>query len=230
MRRPRVALLNAAHDPEDTTRNFRRELDADLVEFHAKSGELPESGCRDFDAVVVTGSRSSVYWDDDWIAPLVDYVADAHEAGVPVLGVCFGHQVLAEALGGTVEDMGAFELGYREVDRTGDDPVFAGVPETFTTFTTHGDAVTELPPGATLLAENDYGVHAFRVGDSVGVQFHPEYDNETAERIAREKDVDEARREDVLAGITPEAYDAACETKRLFENFTSGLAPSAASD
>jgi GMP synthase (glutamine-hydrolysing) len=230
MRRPRVALLNAAHDPEDTTRNFRRELDADLVEFHANSGELPESGCRDFDAVVVTGSRSSVYWDDDWIAPLVDYVADAHEAGVPVLGVCFGHQVLAEALGGTVEDMGAFELGYREVDRTGDDPVFAGVPETFTTFTTHGDAVTELPPGATLLAENDYGVHAFRVGDSVGVQFHPEYDNETAERIAREKDVDEARREDVLAGITPEAYDAACETKRLFENFTSGLAPSAASD
>jgi GMP synthase (glutamine-hydrolysing) len=224
MSRPRIALLNAAHEPSETTRNFRRELDADLVEFHAKSGELP-AGHGEFDGVVVTGSKSSVYWDDGWIPPLVDYVAAAHDDGVPVLGVCFGHQVLAEALGGTVEDMGAFELGYREIEQTtDDDPLFEGVPGTFTTFTTHGDTVTELPPGATLLAENDYGVHAFRVGQSVGVQFHPEYDNDTAERIAREKDVDEDRRDEVLAGITPEAYDAACETKRLFENFTGGLA------
>ena len=230
MNRPRIALLTAAHEPEETTRNFRRELDADLVEFHAKGGELPDRQPGAFDGLVVTGSKSSVYWDDDWIPPLVDYVAAAHDADVPVLGVCFGHQVVAEALGGTVEDMGAFELGYREVERTADDPVFAGVPETFTTFTTHGDTVTDLPPGATLLAENDYGVHAFRVGDSVGVQFHPEYDNETAERIAREKDVEADRREEVLAGITPEAYDAACEAKRLFENFTSGLAASAAGD
>ncbi len=223
MSRPRIALLNAAHEPAETTRNFRRELDADLAEFHAKSGELPTH--HEFDGVVVTGSKSSVYWDDDWIPALVDYVAAVHDAGVPVLGVCFGHQVLAESLGGTVEDMGAFELGYREVEQTVDaDPLFESVPETFTTFTTHGDAVTELPPAATLLAKNDYGVHAFRVDQSVGVQFHPEYDNETAERIAREKDVDEDRRDDVLAGITPEAYDAACQTKRLFENFTSGLA------
>jgi GMP synthase (glutamine-hydrolysing) len=231
MNRPRIALLTAAHEPEETTRNFRRELDADLVEFHAKGGELPDRDPDAFDGVVVTGSKSSVYWDDDWIPALADYVADAHDAGVPILGVCFGHQLLAEALGGTVEDMDAFELGYREVERTTDDPILEGVPETFTTFTTHGDAVTDLPPGATLLAENDYGVHAFRAGDSVGVQFHPEYDNETAERIAREKDVDEDRCETVLADITPEAYEAACETKRLFENFTDGLvAESAAAD
>jgi GMP synthase (glutamine-hydrolysing) len=228
MSRPRVALLNAAHEPADTARNFRRELDADLAEFHAKSGELPAH--RDFDGIVVTGSKSSVYWDDDWIRPLVDYVADAHDAGVPVLGVCFGHQVLAEALGGTVEDMGAFEIGYREITQTASDPIFAGVPEEFLTFTTHGDAVTDLPPDAELLAENDYGVHAFRVGQSVGVQFHPEYDNETAKQIAREKDIDEDHRAAVLAGITSENYARACETKRLFENFTSGLEPRAAAD
>jgi GMP synthase (glutamine-hydrolysing) len=228
MSRPRVALLNAAHEPADTARNFRRELDADLAEFHTKSGELPAH--HDFDGVVVTGSKSSVYWDDDWIQPLVDYVADAHDAGVPILGVCFGHQVLAEALGGTVADMGAFEIGYREVTQTASDPIFDGVPESFLTFTTHGDAVTDLPPDASLLAENDYGVHAFRVGQSVGVQFHPEYDNDTAEQIAHEKDIDEERRDDVLAGITPENYARACETKRLFENFTSGLARRPAAD
>jgi len=228
MSRPRLALLNAAHEPADTARNFRRELDADLVEFHAERGELPEHF--EFDGVVVTGSRSSVYWDDDWIPRLVEYVADAHDAGVPVLGVCFGHQVLAEALGGTVEDMGEYEIGYREVERTRDDPIFEGVPESMTVFTTHSDAVTGLPPGAELLAENDYGVHAFRVGDSVGVQFHPEYDNETAEELTRNKDLSDEREADVLAGITPENYAAACEAKRLFENFTAGLAASRAAD
>ncbi|MFC3477794.1 type 1 glutamine amidotransferase [Halobacterium litoreum] len=228
MSRPRVALLNAAHEPADTARNFRRELDADLVEFHAERGELPENV--EFDGVVVTGSRSSVYWDDDWIPRLVEYVADAHDAGVPVLGVCFGHQVLAEALGGTVEDMGEYEIGYREVERTRDDPLFEDVPESMTVFTTHSDAVTRLPPGAELLAENDYGVHAFRADHSVGVQFHPEYDNETAEELTRNKELSDEREADVLAGITPENYAAACEAKRLFENFTAGLAEARAAD
>ena len=228
MTRPRVALLNAAHDSTHTTRNFRRELDAELVEFHAVSEELPED--TDYDGVVVSGSRASVYYDEAWIDPLVDYVADVHDAGVPLLGVCFGHQVIAAALGGDVATMGEYEIGYREVEVTTDDPLFDGVGDSFTVFTTHSDTVAELPPGAQLLAENDYGVHAFRAGESVGVQFHPEYDNDTAERIAREKDVEEARREEVLAGITPEAYDAACEAKRLFENFTSGLASPAAGD
>ncbi|WP_336035617.1 type 1 glutamine amidotransferase [Halobacterium yunchengense] len=246
MSRPRVALLNAAHDPADTTRNFRRELDADLAEYHVQRGEFPAPvGDADgsaatggppterceFDGVVVTGSRSSVYWDDDWIPRLLEYVADCHDAGVPVLGVCFGHQALAAALGGRVDDMGEYEIGYREVERTADDPVFEGVGETFTAFTTHSDAVVDLPEGADLLAENDYGVHAFRVDQSVGVQFHPEYDRETAERITREKDeLSPAREAAVLDGITAENYDAACEAKRLFENFTSSLGEPRAAD
>jgi len=229
MNRPRVALLNAAHDPTDTTRNFRRELDAELVEFHAADGDLP--GDHDFDGVVVTGSRSSVYWDEKWIDALVAYVADCHDAGVPVLGVCFGHQVVAAALGGRVADMGEYEIGYRSVERVADDPLFDGVGETFTAFTTHSDAVVELPPGARLLAENDYGVHAFRLGESVGVQFHPEYDTDTAASVTTRKDdlADERKRE-VLDGITAQNYAAACEAKRLFENFTQSLVPARAAD
>jgi len=229
MSRPRIAVLNAAHDDANTPRNFRRELDADLAEFDANAPELPES-VEGFDGVVVTGSRSSVYWDEQWIEPTAAWVREAVDAGLPCLGVCWGHQLLAHALGGEVAAMGEYEIGYREIEHGGDSRLFEGVDERFTAFTTHSDHVVELPPGAALLAENDYGVHAFRVGDSVGVQFHPEYDNETAERIAREKDVEADRREEVLAGITPEAYDAACEAKRLFENFTSGLASPAAGD
>ncbi|GAA0264439.1 type 1 glutamine amidotransferase [Halobacterium noricense] len=248
MNRPRVALLNAAHDPTDTTRNFRRELDAELVEFHAADGDLPDSHDYDgvpgsdatggssnerceFDGVVVTGSRSSVYWDEDWIDPLVAYVADCHDAGVPVLGVCFGHQVVAAALGGRVDDMGEYEIGYRRVERVADDPLFDGIDETFTAFTTHSDAVVDLPPGAQLLAENDYGVHAFRLGESVGVQFHPEYDTETAADVTtRKDDLGDERKQDVLDGITPENYAAACEAKQLFANFTQSLVRPKAAD
>jgi len=219
MTRLRFALLNAAHDGANTRRNFRRELDADLVEFDATAGHLPEH--TDFDGVVITGSRSSVYWDEPWIPPLVDYVAEAADADVPILGVCYGHQVVAEALGGRVAGMDGFEIGYNEIRHRGDE-LFDGIGEEFTAFTTHGDAVVELPPGATVIAENEHSIHAFRDGGCWGVQFHPEYDVETAREVADGKRdrLGDARVDAVLESITPAAYDDACEVKALFDNFT----------
>ncbi|WP_435177005.1 type 1 glutamine amidotransferase [Halorussus sp. AFM4] len=217
MSRLRIAFLNAAHDGTDTRRNFRRELDADLVEFDATGGELPET--LDFDGVVVSGSRSSVYWDEEWIPPTKAWVREAIDAGLPCLGVCWGHQLLADVLGGEVADMGEYEIGYREVEHTGDSRLFDGVDERFTAFTTHSDAVVELPPGAEEIATNDYGVHGFRKDRAFGVQFHPEYDPETAERVTKGKDLDDDRLAAVLSGITEENYRAACEAKLVFENF-----------
>ena len=218
MTQPRIALLNASETPS-TIRNFRRELDADLVEF-AVHEEMPDTF--GFDGAVITGSRASVYWDEPWIDPLVEWIGTAVERGMPVLGVCFGHQVLADALGGTVEDMGSYEIGYRDVE-LGDDPLFAGVESPATVFTTHSDAVTELPPEAEQIAENDYGVHGFRVGNAVGVQFHPEYDPATAREVASGKDLPDERIERVLEGITETNYAAACEAKALFENFVGSV-------
>ncbi|MFB6079515.1 MAG: type 1 glutamine amidotransferase [Haloferacaceae archaeon] len=218
MSRLRFALLDASHS-ESTRRNFRREVDADLVEFAANDGDLPDGFA--FDGVIITGSRVSVYDDEEWIPPLVEYVGAAADRGLPTLGVCYGHQVLAEALGGRVAGMGEYEIGYRSVERVADDPLFEGVDEEFTVFTTHQDAVVDLPPGADLLAENDYGVHAFRKGHCWGVQFHPEYDVATAERIAKSKEeyIGAEGVREVLGGITEENYAAACEAKRLFDNF-----------
>ena len=214
----RLALLDASHGSEHTRPNFRRELDAALAEFAVTAGELPADF--DFDGVVVTGSSSSVYWDEPWIDALVEWVATAADRGLPILGVCYGHQVVATALGGRVEAMADVELGYREIHRVvDDDPLLAGLDDPFVAFETHSDRVVELPPGATLLAENDRGVQAFRRGDCWGVQFHPEYDLETAREIARSKDLSEERLERVLADATPDTYDAACEAKQLFDNF-----------
>ena len=219
MTRLRVALLNAAHDGFDTRRNFRREVAADLVEYHVPAGELPETVA--FDACIVTGSRASVYWDRPWIGELKSWVGDAIQRGVPCLGVCFGHQLLADVLGGQVEDMGEYEIGYRTVQQSGESLLFEGIDTEFTVFTTHSDRVARLPPGADLIAEYDYGIHGFQKDHVFAVQFHPEYDMAAAERVTRAKEgeLDEERLTDVLSTITETEYSAACEAKTLFDNF-----------
>jgi GMP synthase (glutamine-hydrolysing) len=165
----------------------------------------------------------------------------AIDRGIPALGICFGHQLLADVLGGTVEDMGEYELGYREVERTEagrEDPVHRSLDDEFLVFTTHSDAVTELPPGATLTAENDYGIHGFRKGRVFGMQSHPEYDLETARSVAEGKE-DEAYVSDdqlatVLDGVTESNFARAAETKRVFDGFLAYVrevrAPPAAGD
>jgi GMP synthase (glutamine-hydrolysing) len=219
MDRPRLALLNASHEIHHTRRNFRRELPADLVEFTLTEAQYPDTF--DVDGFVVTGSRSSVYWDEPWLPETRAWVREAIDRDLPALGICFGHQLLADVLGGTVEGMGEYELGYREVRKTAETPVLSGVEDAFSVFVTHSDTVTELPPGAELTAENDYGVHGFRQGHVFGVQAHPEYDRETAELVAQGKEgsVPDEQLEAVLSGITDEAYDAACASKTVFDEF-----------
>ena len=219
MDRPRLALLNASHEIHHTSRNFRRELPADLVEFTLTEEQYPDTF--DVDGFVVTGSRSSVYWDEPWLPETKAWVREAIERDIPALGICFGHQLLADVLGGTVEGMDEYELGYREVRKTAETPVLSGVGDVFSVFVTHSDAVTELPPGADLTAENEYGVHGFRKGHVFGVQAHPEYDKQTAELVTQGKEgsVPDEQLEAVLAGITDEAYDAACRSKTVFDEF-----------
>jgi len=217
-------MLNASHSVHHTRRNFRRELDADFVEFTLTEEQYPTGF--DYDGFVVSGSASSVYWEEPWLPATREWVAEAIDRGIPALGICFGHQLLADVLGGTVEDMGAYELGYRTVERTDagrEDPIHRNLGDEFLVFTTHSDAVTELPPGATLTAENDYGIHGFRHGHVFGMQSHPEYDLETAESVAEGKEseayVSDERLEAVLADVTESNFARAAETKRIFDDF-----------
>lgn len=226
---PRIAVLNAADSGTHTSRNFRRELPGEILEYQVTDRELPDR--EDLDGCVVTGSRVSVYWDEPWIEPLLEYLADAVERGLPTLGVCFGHQAVASALGGRVEPIGEYEIGYRTVERVGDADVLAGLDREFTVFTTHSDRVVELPPGARPIAENDYGNHGFACDSARTVQFHPEYDRHTAALVTRGKDeLPAEKKQRALDSITPENYRQATQAKRIFENFVDRVVGSARSE
>ena len=123
--------------------------------------------------VVMLGSTSSVYADGparDWIEADLDYLRRADAAGVPVLGICFGAQLLAAAFGGAVEPAGCEEIGWVTVDTDDPELIPAGPWLEF-----HHDRCV-LPAGATVLARNPVGVQAFRLGRHLAVQFHPEVD------------------------------------------------------
>ena len=124
-----------------------------------------------YDAVVPMGAPWSVYDEATigaWVLEELTFLRRAHEAGVPVLGICFGGQALAAALGGSVERAGEAEIGWYTVES--DEP---GLVEPGPWFEWHHDRWAA-PPGAVRLARTARSDQAFRVGRSLGVQFHPE--------------------------------------------------------
>lgn len=224
MGQPRIALVNASYETADTRRNFVREVDASVVEFVASDGDLP--GDIDVDGAIITGSRASVYWEEDWIDRTREWARAAVDAGLPVLGVCWGHQLLADALGGEVRAMGSYEIGYRTVTHDGRSALFEGIDRTFTAFQTHSDEVVRPPPGSRVVAESDVSLQAF-VGDGfAGVQFHPEYDATTARTVTEAKDdLDDDRKQRALASITDDNVDAAGQATLVLENFVRSVDP-----
>jgi GMP synthase-like glutamine amidotransferase len=153
----------------------------ELVTVELDEGE-PVPDLAPFDLLIVMGGPMDV-WEEDrhpWLAAekaaIRTWVSDL---GRPFLGVCLGHQLLADSLGGAVGLMPTPEVGVVEMSLTpaaAADPLFSSLPATIEGLQWHGAQVTRLPPNGTILAANDAcRVQAFRVGPSAwGVQFHVE--------------------------------------------------------
>lgn len=122
----------------------------------------------DFDGYVLSGSDKGVYDNAPWMAPLRRFLIDAKDAGKPLFGVCFGHQMMADVFGGKAEKVGPPEVGVREFQLDG---------QTVPAHVWHQDQVTEVPPGAVVIASADYCPVAALAYDfpAMSVQFHPEY-------------------------------------------------------
>ncbi len=132
--------------------------------------------------VVISGSHAMVTQDLDWSLALEAWVRELIETGIPLLGICYGHQLIARAMGGTVDfhprglEIGT--VGVTCLDEAFADPLFKDLPPCFKAHAFHSQSVIHLPSSAVVLARNDFEPHhAFRIGTAAwGVQFHPEAD------------------------------------------------------
>jgi GMP synthase (glutamine-hydrolysing) len=132
-------------------------------------------------AAIVTGSPAYVTDLAHWNQTAAEYLREMHIQRKPILGVCYGHQLLAWAFGGEVgfhpqgREIGTVDVELTEAAKS--DELFAEMPSEFIAQASHQQSILALPADAVLLAKNDFDAHhAFRLGTSTwGVQFHPEF-------------------------------------------------------
>lgn len=155
-----------------------RQADIDVVNVEAGAALPARNG---YAGVFVTGSPAMVTDHLDWSERSADWLREAAHAGLPILGICYGHQLLAYALGGTVADNPqGRELGTVRVQlaaEAADDPLLQGVDATMSAQVSHMQSVLQPPSEARVLAFNAHDAcQAFRWGRAAwGVQFHPEF-------------------------------------------------------
>ncbi len=213
-------LVPRRGDFDDWFRGGLAPLECDVV--RPETEPLPPVG--DHAAVVVTGSSAMVTDGAAWSLAIEAWLADAVRARVRVLGVCYGHQLLARALGGEAGwNSNGRELGTVNVDLTAAgraDPLFDGVEAPLAVQSSHSQSVLVLPDRARLLAYNEHDAHqAFAVGDHAwGLQFHPEFDADIVRGYVEE------RRETVLAeGLDADALAGGArdsdDGRRVLANF-----------
>lgn len=202
-------LLTVIHQDDAGPGVFGAGADTRITTWRPDREPVPALG--DVDAALVLGAAINVHQADahPWLEDEMAAIARLLDAGVPVLGVCLGAQLLAQAAGGSVRRVDQPEIGWYDVQlapAAADDPVMGALPERFTSFQWHSyEAVP--PPGAEVLARSDRSLQAFRLGGAPAwaIQFHAEVSTaDAAAWIAQYRADPDA----VAVGIDPRALQA----------------------
>ncbi|SDI06252.1 type 1 glutamine amidotransferase [Pseudomonas panipatensis] len=163
-----VAVL---HDPKDVAGCLPELFAEQGIDLELRTVEAPLPQPESLELLLVLGSPESAYDHRvPWLGTELAWLKAVQAHGVPTLGICFGSQLLARALGGEVYRNRQAEIGWMEIATPRADWLFKGPWLNF-----HFDAFTP-PPGSLLLGETELAAQAYRHGRSLGVQFHPEID------------------------------------------------------
>ncbi|UCE74431.1 MAG: type 1 glutamine amidotransferase [Methanomassiliicoccales archaeon] len=199
---------------------FSRYLQDDLEIFKASNSEFPRSLKR-YDHIILSGSEDSILTDKTWIEEEMGLVKEIIDLGIPTLGICFGHQLIAKALLGPdgVRRANPPEIGWKKVTVIKDNPLFTEVDKDFFVFNSHFDEVYRPTSDFEIIASSaQCDIHAFQIKNAPvwGIQFHPEIDMESGKKflldirhLAMDLDMDSIIRKAKDSGIS----------RRFFENF-----------
>ncbi|UYN98113.1 MAG: gamma-glutamyl-gamma-aminobutyrate hydrolase family protein [Devosia sp.] len=195
----KITILETGKVPEHLAGQFDSYIDMFQTMFEAGGGGFAYEGVdvwggadlprpEDVEAVAITGSPAGVYDDFAWLEPLRAFIRAVHAAGKPMLGICFGHQIIADALGGDVrKSEKGWGIGRHHYGVLARPDFMADAPEVLAIACSHQDQVIVAPPEATVILGSEFtpnaGLH-YSNGRTLSFQGHPEFADDYAAALA----------------------------------------------
>jgi GMP synthase (glutamine-hydrolysing) len=224
LQRKILAVQNISCETLGTLEQMFRSDNFAIDKINAQFDIVPVSSTG-YSAIVILGGPMAVYNNLTCLKRQQDLISDAIKNDTPILGVCLGSQLIAQAIGGRVYKSKKKEIGWFDVYVTpaSSNDIFRGITEkTIKVFQWHGDTY-DLPPNAKILAYSNVYPHAFRIGSAVGIQFHLEVDKHLIESWIQEYSAEIISEKIKPESILPSPGDlegllARCKT--VYNNFT----------